>query len=102
MSDKNLIAALEYAKKGYKVFPCAINGKIPLTKNGFKDASMDIATVEKMFTEHPQANIGLVTGTASVDIGISMQILLDYSFEVRAQIFRGDLVDFACPAVFYL
>ena len=33
------MAALAYAKKGRAVFP--LNGKVPRTKNGFKDASTD-------------------------------------------------------------
>jgi len=55
--------AITYAKRGLAVFPC--NGKIPLTSNGYKDASSDSATVEKLFTAHPKANIGLVTGKVS-------------------------------------
>ena len=56
--------ALEYAQK-YKwhVFPC--KNKIPLLENGFKGASNDIAIVEKMFSDFPNANIAVVTGKIS-------------------------------------
>lgn len=55
--------AINYAKKGWPVFPC--NGKIPLTAQGYKDASKDPTVVEKLFTAHPNANIGLCTGKES-------------------------------------
>jgi hypothetical protein len=35
-----LQAALEYAHRGWPVFPCD-KGKRPLTKHGFKDATTD-------------------------------------------------------------
>ena len=52
--------ALKYANAGYKVFPCL--GKRPLTAKGFKDASKDIEQIKSWWTQHPDANIGLVTG----------------------------------------
>jgi putative DNA primase/helicase len=64
--------AINYSKQGWAVFPCT--SKVPLTPNGFKDASNDPATVESLFAAHPNANIGLVTGKISgifvVDIDI--------------------------------
>jgi len=55
--------AIEYAKRRWPVFPC--NGKIPLTTNGYKDASIIEEVVDKMFSAHPNCNIGLVTGKIS-------------------------------------
>jgi len=55
--------ALAYAKKGYHVLPC--NGKKPLTRHGFKDATTDKAQIVKWFNAHPTANIGLATGVRS-------------------------------------
>jgi putative DNA primase/helicase len=54
--------AIDYAKRGWKVFPCASNGKVPLTSQGYKDASNDITIVETLFSKYPNANIGLCTG----------------------------------------
>jgi hypothetical protein len=36
-----LKSALEYAAKGWPVFPCEPQGRKPLTPNGFKDATTD-------------------------------------------------------------
>ena len=54
--------ALKYADQGLKILPLKPQSKIPLTKNGFKNATNDINQIEAWWTEHPNANIGLVTG----------------------------------------
>jgi hypothetical protein len=78
-------SALWYAQHlGWKVFPvhgvhdgkCTCNvvncehpGKHPRTAHGFKDATADIAQIERWWTDWPNANIGLATGEASgVDV----------------------------------
>ena len=58
-------AALDYSKKGWKVFPCVPNGKIPLTRNGFKDSTINDRMITNWFETAPRANIGLVTGPDS-------------------------------------
>lgn len=55
-------AAHNYASFGYKVFPLQPGRKQPLTFNGFKDASLDAEVIEKWWTDHPSANIGIPTG----------------------------------------
>jgi len=61
-----------YVNKGWAVFPC--KNKIPLTAHGYKDASRDLETVNRMFTEHPNANVAIATGKVSgifvVDIDV--------------------------------
>lgn len=64
MSDNQLLlAALDYAKKGYSVFPLQQKGKKPLTSNGFKDASTNPEQIRRWWEQWPNANIGLPTGS---------------------------------------
>ncbi|HEY6645896.1 MAG TPA: bifunctional DNA primase/polymerase, partial [Mycobacterium sp.] len=48
--------ALAYAARGYEVLP--LNGKVPLTRCGFKDATADADTVREWWTKWPDANVG--------------------------------------------
>ena len=57
-----LNAALEYAARGWPVFPLVPRGKTPLTAHGFKDATTDEAQIRIWWTETPDANIGTPTG----------------------------------------
>ncbi len=57
--------ALEYAARGWAVFPLTPGDKTPITKNGFYDASKDPAVITKWWTKTPNANIGIATGIVS-------------------------------------
>lgn len=58
-----LAAAAEwYVQQGVAVFPLAPGGKVPATRNGFKDATVDLERVRAWWRTMPQANIGLPTG----------------------------------------
>ena len=77
----NMEAALGYVQRGLAVLPlhmverghvcscgkknCASPGKHPLTGNGVYDASKDASQVRSWWTQWPNANIGIATGTAS-------------------------------------
>ena len=54
--------AKNYALRGNLIFPLQVQGKAPLTANGFKDASVDLEKIERWWTSYPRANIGLPTG----------------------------------------
>jgi hypothetical protein len=58
-------AAIEYANRGWPVFPCNPSTKQPYTNNGFKDATTDINQICDWWTLHPAAMIGLPTGTVT-------------------------------------
>jgi hypothetical protein len=55
-------AATWYAEHGWPVFPLKPTGKTPLTRNGFKDATVDLEQIRAWWTATPQANIGTPTG----------------------------------------
>jgi hypothetical protein len=58
-------AALIYTRDyGWPVFPLRPGSKIPLTRNGFKDATTDLDQVTTWWKNTPHANIGLPTGHA--------------------------------------
>lgn len=61
-------AAIEYAKKGFAVFPLKYRDKVPLTRNGCKDATTDAAQIKAWWQKYPNANIGLATGSVSQNI----------------------------------
>jgi len=61
-------AAIEYAKKGFAVFPLKYRDKVPLTRNGCKDATTDAAQIKAWWQKYPNANIGLATGSVSQNV----------------------------------
>lgn len=76
--------ALQYAGRGWRVFPChsirdgacscgrecASPGKHPRTKNGVKDATTDSNQIIKWWTRWPDANIGIATGNGLTVIDV--------------------------------
>jgi hypothetical protein len=82
-SDALKNAALDYARRGWHVFPlhgivdgactcgnasCDNAGKHPRTRNGLKDATSDPDDVAYFWDKHPDANIGLVTGPSRLAV----------------------------------
>ncbi len=72
MGSRLAIAALEYARRGWFVFPC--QGKRPLTRlvrRGYLDASDDPAQIRSWWSQEPEANIGLAldrSGLVCIDV----------------------------------
>jgi Bifunctional DNA primase/polymerase, N-terminal/Primase C terminal 1 (PriCT-1) len=58
-------AALALASRGMAVFPLKPRDKIPITKHGCKDATVDLEVVSAWWEGYPEANIGLATGARS-------------------------------------
>ncbi len=60
-------AALAYAERGFRVFPCS--GKVPITPHGCLDATTDPARIAAWWDDHPDANVAIATGPDSgVDV----------------------------------
>jgi Bifunctional DNA primase/polymerase, N-terminal/Primase C terminal 1 (PriCT-1) len=73
-----LVAALDYAARGWRVFPlwwpvgrtcscpagigCASPAKHPMTRRGLHEATTDAATVTAWWQRSPRANLGIATG----------------------------------------
>ena len=67
MSDNELLTyALKYATEyGWAVFPVSATTKKPLTPHGCKDAKKDPGAIRAWWKRHPDASIGVATGTMS-------------------------------------
>lgn len=59
--SRALKAALSYARRGQRVFPCKAD-KSPLIGGGFKNATTDRSRVHAFWSRWPSARIGLPTG----------------------------------------
>ena len=79
--------ALPLALQGYPVFPCIPSGedaKRPLTLNGFKDATTDIAQIAAWATVWPQALVGVPTGKASGLAVVDLDVKVSADGEIVA------------------
>lgn len=88
-----LEAAGELARARVPVFPCAPNGKNPLTIRGFHDATTDLRQIDRWWRSAPQANIGVPTGTPSgmVVVDVDRHGMAD-GYEAFAHAERAGLV----------
>jgi hypothetical protein len=57
-----ILAALAYAKQGFRVFPLRPRSKIPATQNGFKDATTNEEQIRQWWSANTEFNIGIATG----------------------------------------
>lgn len=55
-------AAVDYAQRGWRVLPVKPGAKVPLTRNGVKDATCDERTILQWWDRWPDASIGIATG----------------------------------------
>jgi hypothetical protein len=60
-----LATALDYAARGFAVFPCWPQSKAPACRRGFKDATTNPATVRRWWIARPDYNVAFATGITS-------------------------------------
>ena len=81
MQNGLIDAALSYALRGFYVFPCKPGEKVPLTKHGVKDATIDPKQIREWWAKWPDANIALACGPKSgiyvVDIDVDAEKGID-------------------------
>jgi hypothetical protein len=58
-------AALDYAARGFAVFPCLPRSKLPAFPGGFKNGTTNPATLRRWWLANPEYNIGIATGVRS-------------------------------------
>jgi hypothetical protein len=59
-------AAVEYARRGWYVFPLAVRGKTPVLRRGMLGASTDEGLVAGWWEQRPAANIGVSCGPSGL------------------------------------
>ncbi|MGP5386948.1 bifunctional DNA primase/polymerase [Brachybacterium tyrofermentans] len=85
-------AAMVFARAGVPVFPCAPEGKQPITRRGFHDATTDPAQVEAWWRRFPAANIGMPTGRASGVSAVDVDVHGVNGYEAIRRARRAGLV----------
>ena len=68
MTEGMLRQALAYASRGWPVFPCQPDQKIPATRHGYRDATTDQERITAWFGHGPSWNLAIATGTPGPDV----------------------------------
>jgi hypothetical protein len=68
MTNATLRQALAYAERGWPVFPCQANRKIPATTHGYQDATIDEQQITDWFTRRLSYNLAIATGRPGPDV----------------------------------
>lgn len=68
MTGDTLHQALTYASRGWPVFPCQPDQKIPATRHGYRDATTDQERITAWFSRGPAWNLAIATGAPGPDV----------------------------------
>jgi hypothetical protein len=68
MTNHVLRQALDYAGRGWPVFPCRPGKKTPATPHGHLDATTDPGQVYAWFGRDPELNLAIATGAPGIDV----------------------------------
>lgn len=102
MAETMLDAALEYAARGWAVFPLAEGTKIPCIQGGFTMATTDEEQIRAFWSVRPNCNIGIATGGMSnglvvIDVDLDNDKGEDGYIALKAwEAENGDLPEGAC------
>jgi hypothetical protein len=97
MTNRVHQAALEYAGRGWPVFPCLPGRKWPATQRGRTDATTDPARIDAWFAENPELNLAVATGFPGPDV-----LDIDTSpgaFPATLQLYKAGFLDGAAALV---
>jgi len=68
-ASRLMVAALEYARHGWRVLPLVKRGKRPVTPHGVHDATNDVAYLHDYWAADPELNVGLACdGWVALDV----------------------------------
>lgn len=65
-STDNRVHAKALAARGFWVFPLVFRGKEPATQHGHKEATLDPAEIDRLWSGRQTANIGIATGPSNL------------------------------------
>ena len=68
MTGARVRQALDYAARGWPVFPCHVGQKTPATAHGYRDATTDPGQITAWFTRNPLQNVAIATGAPGPDV----------------------------------
>ncbi len=91
----NLGDALSYAKSGFFVFPCRMDGK-PMSKKMLKEATKDAIVIRQWWADHPNAPIGLPTGICNYMFALDVDLYDGTETLIKLQQERGQLPTTLC------
>lgn len=87
--------AIDYARRGMRVFPCNPASKKPYTGHGFKDASTDERQIREWWAQYPGAMIGYHPGDeiAVIDVDVKEDGSSGFDTLARLEVKYGKLPD---------
>jgi hypothetical protein len=100
MTDGTLRQALDYASRGWPVFPCHPGQKIPATRHGYRDATTDQERITAWFSRGPASNLAIATGTPGPDVlDVDQHGQAGNGFAALERLRRAGLLDGASACV---
>ena len=100
MTDGMLRQALACASRGWPVFPCQPDQKIPATRHGYRDATTDQERITAWFGRGPSWNLAIATGTPGPDVlDVDQHGSAGHGFAALERLKRAGLLEGASACV---